>query len=245
MKSLLCLLISLALPLLALTQVRREIQGVRMDFRVTEATPVFDKKTGARIPFAEYRRMTSPDPRKFHAEPRYDEYGEATSFWLRETTDEERETGRFNAFGFENQPKIGQPLPIFTVEAVNGQRYRSADLKGKVVLLSFWFSFKSPVFSDKQRKRLTDVLDPFRQKAEVISLGFGTGVAEALDEALLAPSSPLIPISGANGFIRRYGVITLPSFIVVDSAGNVAGFVETFSDSSGAELQAILQKLIP
>lgn len=215
-----------------------------MDFRVTEKTPVFDRTTGARIPYAEYQRLISPDPRKYFVEPRYDEYGKVGSFVMREATPEERQSGMFRGRNPDDQPKVGQPLPPFIVEAADGNRYRSADLKGKVVVLSFWFSLKKPLYNENQGQRFAEALALFRQKTEVVSLGFSTRT-EDLEEALLAPASPFVPVSDSNGFVRRYGITTMPSFVVIDPAGNVAGFVEGFSDASRDALKTTLGKLIP
>lgn len=207
--------------------------------RIDESTPIFDKKTGKRISFDEYRRLVNSDHKGYHPEPIINEYGEVGGYTLRVTTPEERETQQFYTLPGQ-KPEVGQETPLFVMKGIDDKVYRSTDLKGHVVVLSFWISLRKPFWGSKQAQQFADVIRPFRTETDPVSLGILQSDKEEITELMATEVLPFIPIPNSYGFHRKFAVTSGPSFLVIDRNGKVAAFIE---GSDYEQLKQVLAKV--
>lgn len=203
---------------------------------ISDNTPITDKTTGKRVSFQEYRELIKPDPHAYHLDPVYDEYGQASSFKLRPTTAQERETHGFNYQDSTLRLRVGQEMPLFIMNGPDGRTYRSTDQKGQVVVLSFWISLNKPYWQEKRAEPYGNAIRPY----QVVSLGIVNNSRREVIDHLAKEPLPFVPIPDSYGFSRKFQMLGSPGYIVIDKAGRVAGVIETDFDRT---LKAVLEKV--
>lgn len=212
--------------------------GIRQQRRIDENTRIFDKTSGQQVSFKAYRELVSKDPNGYHLEPIIDEYGQASAYTLRPTTPEERETHMFKSFDTSLRPKVGQPMPEFSMKGIDDKVYRLSELRGRVILLSFWISLAKPFWGPNQAKAFGNVLRPYQSETDPISLGILQESKDVIDNVMTTETLPFIPVPESYGFNQKFQATTGPSFIVIDRAGKVAAFIE---GANYDQLQKVLQ----
>ncbi|MBD2703060.1 TlpA family protein disulfide reductase [Spirosoma sp. BT702] len=227
--------------LIAQPNVRIERGAISRQIRIDETTKITDKKTGKTISYQEYRELTKADPFGYHLEPVFDEYGEVSAYKLRSVTSEERQTHSFTSFAPALRPKVGEPMPEFVMKGIDDKVYRLSDLKGHVVVLSFWISLRKPFWGPKQAQGFAEVLRPYRSETDPLSLGVLQDSKEDIERFLASETLPFIPVPNSYGFHQKFHITGSPSFMVIDKAGNVAAYIE---GQDYDQLQKALQVVI-
>jgi peroxiredoxin len=212
--------------------------SIRRPMRIDENTPLFDKTSGKRVSYKAYQELLNKDRYGYHLEPIIDEYGQTSAYTLRSTTPEERETHMFKSYDTSQRPKVGQPMPEFVMRGIDDKVYRLSELKGRVILLSFWISLAKPFWGPNQAKAFGNVLRPYQSETDPISLGILKEPKDVIDNVMTTETLPFIPVPESYGFNQKFQVTTGPSFIVIDRAGKVAAFIE---GSNYDQLQKVLQ----
>ncbi|UYZ59677.1 TlpA family protein disulfide reductase [Hymenobacter latericus] len=134
--------------------------------------------------------------------------------------------------------KTGQAMAPFKVWDINGRKYDSKELLGKVVVLNFWFIGCPPC-----RREIPDLNRLVEQNAQRPDVVF---LAVALDEKFaiqkFTKDNPFAyaHIPGARALAQRYGVRAFPTNVVLDKEGkvvfhalshpNIAGFMQKAID---------------
>lgn len=209
-----------------------------MEQHVDEHTEIIDKVTGKQVSYEVYQQLLKNDKNGYHLEPVFDEYGQASAYKLRPTTADERETHHFYDWDPALRPKVGEPMPAFVMKGLDNKVYNLAELKGRVVVLSFWISLSKPFWGTNQAKGFADAIRPYQSETDPISLGILHESREEIADVMASETLPFIPIPNAYGFNKKFQVTTGPTFIVVDRTGKVAAFIE---GSQYAQLQKVLQ----
>ncbi|GAB3954582.1 hypothetical protein GCM10028805_40260 [Spirosoma harenae] len=186
-----------------------------------EPTPITNQLTGQRMTISEYSEFTKADPFAYHLVPEYDEYGQPVSYVMRQSTPEEHQKHRFRDRDPAKQPKGGQDIPPFAMTDATGKTYKSAELLGNVVVLSFWVSLDKSVWDATQETAFAEALRPYQSKTGPIVLGvFNSELPKGAD----APNLKTLPfkaIPNAYGFHNKYHITTIPTIFVIDKTGKV------------------------
>lgn len=201
--------------------------GISSEYRMDDNTLIYNRETGQRITMTEYVRLTREKPKLYHLVPQINEYGKPGSYILRKRTQEELTEDRViyqnNDFG---KPLVGKPLPPFVMEGADGKTYRSEDLKGSYILLSFWLRLRKPFFSDTQTKDLTRLVEHAQTKGiQLLSLGTTPDSKEECMVAMATYPLGMIPVPGSYEFMKRYGM-PIGSYLLVGPDGNLLAIVE-------------------
>lgn len=208
----------LTLSTICQAQVGVQKKIIRLAKAQNEPTPIINQATGQRMTISEYNELAKVDPFAYHLVPNYDEFGQSTTYTMRSATAEEHETHRFRDRDPAKQPKAGQPIAPFVMTDVEGNTYRSADLLGNVVILSFWISLDKSVWDDKQAASFAEALRPFQSKTAPVVLGI-LNSEQAKGES--GKSLPFKPIPNAYGFHNKYHITTIPTIVVIGKDGKV------------------------
>ena len=200
--------------------------GIRVERRIDETTRITNKETGKRVSYREYQELMKADPQAYRLEPVYDEYGKAVAYLMRPATGDEQGTNRTYGRDLTQQPKVGEPMPLTVMKGLDGKEYRSADLKGRVVILSFWMTLERPFWGPKQAETFADAIRPSQSATEPVVLGVMQASKASVEQYLTTATLPFVPIPDAYGFHNKFQISGIPSFIVIDKAGNVAAFID-------------------
>lgn len=119
----------------------------------------------------------------------------------------------------EKPALVGNPAPDFTLKNLAGQEVKLSDLRGKVVLVSFWATWCPPCREeipsmDKLNRAMAG--KPFQMLAISIDEG-GKGAVEGFfSKAGVSLPTLLDPGQKAG---KRYGITGVPETFIVDQKG--------------------------
>jgi len=120
---------------------------------------------------------------------------------------------------------VGSPAPEFSLPILHGgdpqSRISLKALAGNVVVLDFWASWCKPCVA---QARILSQLAPRHASENVLFVGVNTG--DNPDRAQAFASAHQLPypsVFDAGEVADAYGAQSLPTLVVIDPAGNVAG----------------------
>ncbi len=116
--------------------------------------------------------------------------------------------------------ELGQPAPVLVLHTLDGRTVSTADLLGKVVIVTFWASYCEPC---RDELPLLSAYAEQHAKAGLQVLGFCIDPAENLEEVRAVAKSLSFPV-GLLGtpYAGGYGRIwRMPVSFVIDRAGNL------------------------
>lgn len=147
---------------------------------------------------------------------------------------------------------VGQPAPAIETTDVDGRRFRLADFKGKVVLITFWASWCPPCLAEfPQLNALAEKYEA--QGLELLGVNLDAhheGVKDVktatpivrhalVHHGVMWPN--VLNDDGTDGDIARaYGVSTVPSNVLIGADGKVLGVSIT-----APELETVITKALP
>jgi peroxiredoxin len=130
----------------------------------------------------------------------------------------------------------GKPAPNFDVPNIDGSRVRLADLRGKVVFLSFWATWCGaclegiPDLEKLQRELL---------RSDNILLGISDEAASVVDEWLKKYKRSFRTLVDARSAFEAYRIQPTPVLVVINKEGLVVDYVVGFrSENQLRELMA-------
>lgn len=135
--------------------------------------------------------------------------------------------------------------PDFTLESSGGGAVTLSELRGRVVLINFWASWCGPC---RQEMPLLDQL--FRQHEPLGFTVLGVNVDEdprrARSVLSKIPVSFPIVFDGANAVSKLYGVVVMPTTVIVDRRGTIRhlhkGYMPGYEDTYRQQVRSLLEE---
>ena len=140
----------------------------------------------------------------------------------------------------------GDIAPDFTVEMLDGSKVTLSELRGKVVLLSFWATWCPPCRQEMAHMQ-KGVIDPFAGQ-DLVVLPISRGEKRETVENYLNKMGHTFPVGldGNQSIYRKYASNYIPRSFVVDKDGKVVyvavGYDETVGEEINAAIKAALAK---
>lgn len=108
--------------------------------------------------------------------------------------------------------------PQYEVEDMYGNTYTSEDLKGKVIVLNFWFIGCAPCI--REMPGLNEMVKEYEGK-EVVFIAFANDSKESLEKFLKKRAFNYHVIPSARTVAQSYNVNSYPTHVIIDKKGNV------------------------
>jgi len=185
-----------------------------------ESIPVY-KTDGTRVKGMELMQMMMKN--EYYPDIYIDESKEIKAFLLRPITPEEKkmmEEAMANAQAMmdESSDFLGEEAPDFSGTDLDGNEYSKESLKGKVVVLNFWFIACKPCIMEMPE--LNGLVEKYKGK-EVVFLGLATDRESRLRPFLEKTpfNYQIVPNSGQ--LANTFEVLGFPTHIVIDPEGTV------------------------
>ncbi len=138
---------------------------------------------------------------------------------------------------------VGEPIPHFTLTTFEGKTIRTADLKGKVLLINFWASWCKPC--EQEAADLETAWRSYQASGEVIFLGVNYVDTEPEARAYLekfAITYPNGPDLGTR-ISQAFRIRGVPETYIVDQNG-VLQFVQIGPFRSLAQIKSVIDPLL-
>jgi peroxiredoxin len=204
-----------------------------------------------------FERLTEP---AFHRmmmsmeyvpEPYLDNASVVKAFVLRKATPEELKMMQqmqanggpdmSGMFETESSPFLNQPAPLFEVKDLKGKTVDLAALKGKIVVLNFWFVECKPCVSEIPE--LNDLVFDF-QKEELVFMALGLNKAEQLKKFLKKTPFNYQIVPDAMEVATQFGVTGFPTSVVIDQNGIIRYISLGVGPENKEKLAAAIRLLI-
>jgi peroxiredoxin len=167
------------------------------------------------------------------------------AYVLRPTTDEEKQKikDKIKATGATKNQMVGKLAKPFTVKDMNGKTYTLKSLKGKVVVLNFWFVECMPCI--KEMPELNNLVKKYKGKDVVFFAISNSDKAKIIKfqkknsfKYLIAPKEDKITA------IEDYNINSFPTHIIIDKNSTVSFFAEGLDATTLATITATLDTLL-
>jgi peroxiredoxin len=136
--------------------------------------------------------------------------------------------------------QVGKTAPSFTAEDIQGRTIRTADYRGKYVLLDFWATWCGPCVAELPRLQAAH-----RTYHDAGFEIIGISLDESKDAVVDFVKSRKIPwpqvhnAGGATDLVQAFGVISIPATYLIDPQGTIVRL-----DLRGKALDDALARLI-
>ena len=116
--------------------------------------------------------------------------------------------------------KTGKPFGAFNDKDLAGNTYNDKDLKGKVVVINFWFINCPPC--RMEIPELNALVEKYKEKSDVVFLAVALDGKYELQQFLQMMPFNYNIIANGQYMARKFGVSAFPTHVVVDREGLVA-----------------------
>ena len=133
------------------------------------------------------------------------------------------------------------PAPSFRVTSLAGEKLESRSLRGKVVVLNFWFIGCAPCRAEIPS--LNTLVDGFAQD-EVEFIAFAKDGEVPLRSFLEELPFKYKIIPAATDVIRKFNVNTYPTHIIIDQKGNIDTVLFGGGENRHEDLHPLIRRLL-
>jgi peroxiredoxin len=129
--------------------------------------------------------------------------------------------------------------PPFQLVSVDGKRLDLAALRGKAVVLNFWFTSCAP--SRRDLPALNRLVEAHRGSDDVVFIGIALDDEDTLRGFLAENEFKYAVASDPEGLVSRlYGVRGYPTHVIIDRQGCIAGQLSGRRDRIGDVLSDLV-----
>jgi len=147
--------------------------------------------------------------------------------WLAEKTEKQSSAA----------PGDKKPAPGFEVKTLDGETLRLNELKGKVVVLNFWYIGCVPC--QVEMPGLNKLVEEFKSE-QVVFIGFAKNDESQLREFLKKTTFNYMIVAGSSSISKQYGVSAYPTHVII----NKQGLIEFTITGGSPDIQENLRPLI-
>jgi len=122
-------------------------------------------------------------------------------------------------FRLQKIPQEGMTAPEFSVESIDGKRISLADLKGKVVVLSFWFIGCPSCRAIKPE--LNTFVAKFAGNSDVVFIAMTADPASAVKKYLAKEPFDYLQVTDAKPAMDRFVFAGFPKNIVISNTAEI------------------------
>jgi peroxiredoxin len=138
-------------------------------------------------------------------------------------------------------PEEKKPAPDFDVKDLEGKTLKLSALKGKAVVLNFWFVGCAPC--RVEMPGLNTLTEEFKD-TDVVFIAFATDQAEALQAFLKEKTFKYKIVPDAAKIAALYGVKVFPTHILINKKGEIEFMLTGGSEDRHEQLRPLIKNLL-
>lgn len=136
---------------------------------------------------------------------------------------------------------MGSIAPEFSGTDLNGMVLDLKSLRGKTVVVNFWFTSCAPCISEMPG--LNDLAAKYKNDSNVVFLAVTYNSAEQVRAFLKTKPFNFNILAGRSDIIKQYGISGYPTSLVIDKSGNVAFSLTTYDGTNVEQLDGVIGAL--
>ncbi len=192
-------------------------QKSKIKARLTETTIVKDT-AGNEQPYALWKNLVASGDISFYPENPSDE--NSAFIILRLTKEEKQKLMEKMPMPHESKSfRTGTKFTTFNETDINGNRYKLKELKGKVIVINFWFINCPPC--RMEIPELNELVASYKDNKDVIFIGIALDEKYELQEFLKTFPFDYNIIENGRNLASSYRVNSFPTHVVIDRDGKV------------------------
>jgi peroxiredoxin len=149
------------------------------------------------------------------------------------------ENGKVIGLQLKKNEKALHPMstaPDFSVSDLHGNLYKLSDLKGKIVVLNFWFMACVPCI--EEMPELNKLTEKYSNNTDIVFLAI-TYDSEEKVKSFLSNHDFNYPVAvGQKTLTEQYGIAMYPTNIILDKNGQVAFVLAAYSTDNVKKLDS-------
>jgi len=177
-------------------------------------------------------------------DPVNDSNGKMKYVQLRKATEEEKKMMAEMPMPGSSSELIGENVPEFKFEDINGNVISSENTKGKVVVLNFWFTACKPCIAEIPE--LNEVFEKYKNSTNVIFASITFDKEKRVKKFLKKHIIEYPVVSNATELCNLFQITAYPTNIVIDKEGKYlyyeTGGFPNIGESISNSIQTALQE---
>jgi len=179
-------------------------------------------------------------------EPYIDSNKVVKSFVFRKATDLEKEQMKQIQGNMQNPVQnknelIGKEAFPFSVTDISGNKYSLEKLKGKVIVINFWFVECKPCVMEIPE--LNDLVEKYKDK-EVVFLGFATNDKSKIESFLKTKTYKYNIIADSKEVTGLYKVNSYPTNLIIDTNSIISYYFTGLGPTTVRDLDMTIESLL-
>ena len=212
----------------------------KQELIINESTVIKDTK-GEQIDL--FKFMDLMNSGEWMADPVMDSDGKTNYIQLRKATEEEKKMMMEGMASKANADEmIGQKAPEFELNDIEGNRISPKAMKGKVVVLNFWFAACKPCIAEIPD--LNEVYDTYKNHPDVIFAAITFDYKDTVHSFLKKHPLKYPVVANAMSLNKTFKVTSFPANIVIDRQGNYTGRTFGSFPNIGNHITKTVQKAL-
>ena len=141
----------------------------------------------------------------------------------------------------QKKSQIGADAPDFSVKDMDGKTYSLSSLKGKIVVINFWFVECKPCVIEMPE--LNEIVQKYKSE-EVVFLAFALNKQPKIESFLKKHSFDYTILPDSRAVIGDYKIKSYPAHIILDQNSKIAFSIRGLSNSTASEIDEAIEGLI-
>jgi len=161
---------------------------------------------------------------------------------LRMATEDEKKMMREMQAQMSGQSElIGTDASIFSATDINGNEYSLNSLKGKIIVMNFWFVECKPCVMEMPE--LNELVKNYKNK-DVVFLGFATNDKSKIDSFLKKKDFSYNIIPNSKKIAEAYKVSGYPTHIIIDENSKIVYSTSGLGPTTITDIEKTIESLI-
>jgi thiol-disulfide isomerase/thioredoxin len=171
-----------------------------------------------------------------------DENKETKAFVLRKATEEDKKRLAERRQSIKtSSERVGKSAKPFSVKDLKGNSYSLEELKGKIVIINFWFIGCKPCIMEMPE--LNKLVKKYAGK-DVVFLGFALDEEAQLNTFLKKKEFLYNIIPNSENIIKEYGINSFPTHFIIDKASKIVHSTNGLSQNTVTDLDKKIESLL-
>lgn len=137
--------------------------------------------------------------------------------------------------------KTGKPSPSFTVRSIRGKKFKTKELKGKVLVLNFWFTTCSPC--KKEIPQLNKLKARFKEQ-EVEFIAIGLDLEYKIGEFIKMYPFVYDIVEDGRWLASKFDISLYPTNVIIDQKGVIQFYKSGYKSDLFKAMSYKIDKLI-